>query len=156
MPQQRSEEEMDAKTEAIDNTRRLYDDVREAIEPLLYDFLTHPIDGKFCSFLSYCLGPYYPTRSKQFVFTFSRFWLLLQLLTRVIQNTKLASSKLSEMLTYPTSSSLTTASFTRPPTSSPPAQPSVRPAPSLHRALVIEVQQHPPPPTRPRLYPRAI
>lgn len=46
MPQQRSKEEMDAKSEAIDNTRRLYDDVREAVEPLLHDFLTHPMDGK--------------------------------------------------------------------------------------------------------------
>ena len=46
VPQQRSEEEMDAKSGAIDNTRRLYDDVREAVEPLLHDFLTHPIDGK--------------------------------------------------------------------------------------------------------------
>ena len=38
---------MVAKSEALDNIRRLYDDVREAIEPLLHDFLTHPMDGKF-------------------------------------------------------------------------------------------------------------
>ena len=38
---------MDAKTEALENTRRFYDDVREAVEPLLHDFLTHPMDGEF-------------------------------------------------------------------------------------------------------------
>ena len=43
---------MDAKSEALDNTRRLYDDVREAVEPLLHDFLTHPMNGKFVSFIT--------------------------------------------------------------------------------------------------------
>ena len=37
---------MDAKTDAIENGRRMYDDVREAVEPLLHDFLTHPSDGE--------------------------------------------------------------------------------------------------------------